>query len=87
MDLFHAYGHVRYFSETPFPATLLYPPRREVHASARHGPYFFGGLRSFIINLLMFESGTAHIVGLQKSQNIKFVSFEMLCLYMEDVNG
>ena len=82
----HAYGHVRCFSETSFSATFLHPPRREVHACARHGPYFFGGLRSFISNPLLFESGTSQTVVLHKSQDIKFVSFKMLCLYMQDVN-
>jgi len=34
----------------------------------------------------MFESGTAHSGLFNKSQDSKFISFEMLCLFMEDVN-
>ena len=85
-DLLHAYGHVRRFCETSFSATFLYPPRREVHACARHGPHFFGGLRSFMINPLLFESGTVYTVVFHKSQESNFILFEMLCLYLEDVN-
>ena len=38
------------------------------------------------IYLLLFESVTSQTVALDKSQDNEFVSFEMLCLYMEDVN-
>ena len=78
--------HGRCFRETSVSATVLHPPRREVHAGARHGPHLFGGLRSFIHNLRMVESGTADTVDFQKSQDSTFASLEMVCLYFKDVN-
>lgn len=70
-DLVHAYGHVRCFRETSFSTMVLHPPGREVHACARHGPYYFGGLRSFISNLLLLKSGATTALVFHKPQNIK----------------
>ncbi len=50
---------------------VLHPPGREVHACARHGPYCFGGLRSFMSNPLLLKSGATTALVFHKPQNIK----------------
>ena len=82
---FACLGHGRCFRETFVSATVLHPSRREVHACARHGSHFFGGLRSFICNPLLFEFGTAHSGVFLKSQENTLAFSKMLCLHLKDV--